>query len=78
MGIRIFTALIFIALLSEMSYLLLRKKFPPLRPGQPVTEGNIQAVGSLLFKDYLIPFEVASLLLLVAMIGAIILSRKRA
>ena len=31
----------------------------------------------LLYTDYLIPFEVASMLLLVAMIGAIVLARKR-
>jgi NADH-quinone oxidoreductase subunit J len=30
----------------------------------------------LLYTDYLIPFEVASILLLVAMIGAILLAKK--
>jgi len=33
-------------------------------------------VASLLFTKYLFPFEVASLILLVAMIGAILLGRK--
>ena len=32
-------------------------------------------VGEVLFQDYLLPFEVTSVLLLVAMIGAIVLSR---
>ena len=38
--------------------------------------GNTEVVGWLLYTDYLIPFEVASMLLLVAMIGAIILARR--
>ncbi len=38
--------------------------------------GNIKAVSSMLFTKYLFPFEVASLILLVAMIGAILLGRK--
>jgi NADH-quinone oxidoreductase subunit J len=40
--------------------------------------GNTEVVGWLLYTDYLIPFEVASVLLLVAMIGAILLARKEA
>jgi NADH-quinone oxidoreductase subunit J len=38
--------------------------------------GNTEQVGLLLYTKYLIPFEVASMLLLVAMIGAIMLARK--
>jgi len=38
--------------------------------------GNTEQVGWLLYTDYLIPFEVASILLLVAMIGAIVLTKK--
>jgi NADH-quinone oxidoreductase subunit J len=38
--------------------------------------GNTEQVGWLLYTDYLIPFEVASILLLVAMIGAIILAKR--
>lgn len=38
--------------------------------------GNTHVVGMLLYTDYLIPFEVASMLLLVAMIGAILLAKK--
>jgi NADH-quinone oxidoreductase subunit J len=41
----------------------------------PVT-GNVEQVGWLLYTDYLVPFEVASMLLLVAMIGAIILAKR--
>jgi NADH-quinone oxidoreductase subunit J len=39
--------------------------------------GNSQAVGRVLYTDFLFPFEVASVILLVAMIGAIVLAKKR-
>lgn len=39
--------------------------------------GNTQAVGRLLFSDYLLAFEVTSLLLLVAIIGAVVLAKRR-
>jgi NADH-quinone oxidoreductase subunit J len=38
--------------------------------------GNTEEVGWLLYTSYLIPFEIASMLLLVAMIGAIILAKR--
>ena len=53
--------------------------------GQPVvwsTEkvaevgGNVQALGQTLYTQYLLPFEIASLILLLAVIGAIVLARK--
>jgi NADH-quinone oxidoreductase subunit J len=39
--------------------------------------GNIQDVGLVLFTKYLVPFEVAAVMLLVAMIGGIILAGKK-
>ena len=40
------------------------------------TVTNLRALGEALFTQYLLPFEVTSVLLLVAMIGAIVLVRK--
>ena len=40
--------------------------------------GNTERVGLMLYTDYLVPFEVASVLLLVAMVGAIVLARSEA
>jgi NADH-quinone oxidoreductase subunit J len=37
---------------------------------------NVERLGMLLYTDYLIPFELASILLLVAMVGAIILAKR--
>jgi len=39
--------------------------------------GNVQDIGLVLFTKYLIPFEVAAVMLLVAMIGGIILAGKK-
>ncbi len=43
---------------------------------RPEGAGNVEQVGMLLYTDYLIPFEVASVLLLVAMVGAIVLAKR--
>jgi NADH:ubiquinone oxidoreductase subunit 6 (subunit J) len=37
--------------------------------------GSVQAIGDALYTDYLLPFEMTSVLLLIGMIGAIILAR---
>jgi len=59
--------------------LLLRVAFttPWALPGpQPVGEEATIRIGEHLFSDYLLPFELASVLLLMAMIGAIVLARR--
>jgi NADH-quinone oxidoreductase subunit J len=47
-------------------------------PSQPAlgAEGSTAALGRLLFTDYVLPFEIVSVLLLVAMVGVILLSKK--
>jgi NAD(P)H-quinone oxidoreductase subunit 6 len=42
----------------------------------PVGDGAIVEIGKHFFTDYLLPFELASVLLLMAMIGAIVLARR--
>ncbi len=37
--------------------------------------GSVQAIGQALYTDYLVPFELTSVLLLIGMIGAIVLAR---
>ena len=52
---------------------------PVVATGTETTAGgtsNSEAIGDVLYSTYLFPFEVASLILLVAMIGAIILAKK--
>ena len=38
---------------------------------------NTQRVGQMLYSNYMFPFEIASLLLLVAIIGAVVMAKKR-
>jgi NADH-quinone oxidoreductase subunit J len=42
----------------------------------PRAEGTTPTLGQMLFTDYLLPFEILSVLLLVAMVGVILLSKK--
>lgn len=40
-------------------------------------EGSIMTIGKVLYTEYLLPFEIASIILLVAIIGAVVLAKKR-
>ena len=48
----------------------------PAVPG-PAIDGTTAAIGRLLFTTYALPFEAASLLLLVGIIGAVVLAKKK-
>ena len=39
--------------------------------------GNTEQIGTVLFQNYMLPFEIASLLLLVAMVGAVVMAKRR-
>ena len=39
--------------------------------------GNVQAIGKLLFTEYLLPFELAAILLLIGIVGAVVLAKKK-
>jgi NADH-quinone oxidoreductase subunit J len=41
-----------------------------------VVTGSTDAVGTSMFRNYLVPFEVVSLLLLAALIGAVVIARR--
>ena len=47
---------------------------PPPPAGQPPTISGAQQIGTAFMREYLLPFEVAAILLLVAMIGAIVVA----
>lgn len=48
----------------------------PMELSADSVNASTQAIGYLIFTDYLLAFEVLSLVLLVAMIGAIFLAKK--
>jgi NADH-quinone oxidoreductase subunit J len=43
----------------------------------PTAMGNTEVVSDVLFQSYMLPFEAASILLLVAMIGAVVMAKRR-
>ena len=53
-----------------------RALFPEL-PVAPAEAENTQRIGSMLYGNYMFAFEIASLLLLVAIIGAVVMAKKR-
>jgi len=52
-------------------------KLPPVKEGGLVGLGNTESIARSLFTDYLLPFEVTSVLLLVAIVGAVVLAKTR-
>ena len=71
-----------VILVFEFAYVILRGKdsfilLPPVPPPAVAAAGNSQLVGTALYTSYLLPFEIASILLLVAIVGAVVLSKKR-
>ena len=51
----------------------------PVQAMRPVAAdyGTVKAVGKLLFTQYLLPFEATSVLLLVAIVGAVVVAKQR-
>jgi NADH-quinone oxidoreductase subunit J len=69
-----------IALVTEAAYLLIARVQSTAEIVPPTETTNtveaIRELGMVLFNQYLLPFEVTSILLLVAMIGAIVLTKQ--
>lgn len=66
--------LIAIAFLGASMYAMLRTKWNLGEVTLP--ENNIMSLGKLLMTDFVLPFEVVSVLLLAALIGAVVLARR--
>jgi len=72
-----------LALIAEFGYGIFQGKDSFLLPAveaAPAPEnalGNAQAVGTALYTTYLLPFEIASILLLVAIVGAVVLAKRK-
>jgi NADH-quinone oxidoreductase subunit J len=70
-----------LAVAAEIAYFLYRGKDAfhfAEAPAAPASNlGNVQLVADSLFSEYLLPFEIASVLLLVAVVGSVIMAKKR-
>lgn len=73
---RLIAVLLGLLLLIEVAFLFRTRLMPAERP--PAAPGGIEAVGRMLFTDYLFPFEVTSVLLLAALVGVLVLTRRKA
>ena len=66
-----------LSLFGILFYAIRTTTFPEPQPFQ-AAEDNTMAIGELLYTGYVIPFELLSVLLTVAFIGAIVLAKKEA
>ncbi len=57
--------------------IVLLKRMPAVALDPMNFRGSAHALGRLLFRDYLLPFEVTSVLILIAIMGAVVLARPR-
>jgi NADH-quinone oxidoreductase subunit J len=67
-----------LAALIAIIFYIIQRALPPtegVRFGA-FQHGNAADIGLKLFEDYLLPFEVTSILILIAILGAIVLARK--
>lgn len=69
-----FGAALAVALLGELAWALSRSAPPSAFSNTPVT--SVAAIGYSLFTDYAFQFEVTSILILVAMVGAVVMARR--
>lgn len=59
---------------AGMIYVLLTTTWPVAEMAEP--EGTITGLGTLLLKEYILPFQITGVLLLVAIIGALLMATK--
>jgi NADH-quinone oxidoreductase subunit J len=62
--------------IAVMATVTVLRSRPSLSPSGPVAEGATGPLGELLFRQYLLPFELVGVLLVVAMVGVVLLSKK--
>jgi len=65
------------AMLAEVLYFVIYFTSSSVISPKAESLGTVESIGKILFSDYLFPFEITSLLLLVAIVGAIFLASKK-
>ena len=73
--VRAFGALLALALVGQLIWVVLGSRRAPVAfAGEAVS--SVGAIGRVLFTEYAFPFEVTSVLILVALVGAVVLARR--
>ncbi len=75
--VALLTAVVLLALVGYALYNHGQGLNLPARPMVNAPLQNTQAVGMALYQNYMLPVEIASLLLLVAMVGAVIMAKRK-
>ena len=70
------TALVGLGLLALLTTMILITPWPLSSVSPAVVENTLVTIAEHFFSDFLLPFELASVLLLMAMVGAIIIARR--
>lgn len=75
LGARLGAGLMGLALLANL--LVAQRHRLPRLPSAPATDNVVESVAASLFTDHLVAFELTSIVLLVAVVGAVLLAKKR-
>jgi NADH:ubiquinone oxidoreductase subunit 6 (subunit J) len=73
-GYKFSGALVGIIFSGLLVYFISRESFPMIPKQVSPAYNNVQAVGVNIMTDYLLPFEVAGILLLITLVGAVVVS----
>jgi NADH-quinone oxidoreductase subunit J len=76
LSVRLVAGLAGLALLAEL-FVIGRQKLPALLPELPPESNVITPIAVPLFREYLLAFEITSVLLLAAIIGAVVLAKRK-
>ena len=73
----LFTAVLVFAQLAYVIYKLGSGMSLPAEPASPAPAHNTQAIGQALYHTYMVPVDISSLLLLFAMVGSVIMAKRK-
>lgn len=73
------TALLGVVVLAQLLAVIARSRGWLAAPSNGLSpgEGHVQVLGKVLFRDYLLPFEILSVILLAALFGLIVIGRRK-
>jgi NADH-quinone oxidoreductase subunit J len=72
----IFGVVLFIQLAVTLASVVVPTTAGTFTPELIANQGGVQVIGMALFTDFLLPFEITSMLLLIAIVGVIVLAKK--
>ena len=71
------TIILFLEIVAAILSFQVTGEKGPFTPEVLAKAGNVKSVGMMLYGKYMFPFEIASILLLIGIVGAVVLSKRR-